>query len=75
MCQAAVLGHADEARALNDQLADLHIAMFLESNPIPAKWAVEQQGLIGGRIRLPLVPLSEQYHDQVRSAMNLAGIL
>jgi len=74
MCQAAVLGHADEARALNDQLADLHIAMFLESNPIPAKWAVEQQGLIGGRIRLPLVPLSEQYHDQVRSAMNLAGI-
>ena len=74
MCRAAVLGHADEARALNDQLADLHIAMFLESNPIPAKWAVEQQGLIGGRIRLPLVPLSEQYHDQVRSAMNLAGI-
>jgi len=75
MCQAAVLGYADEARALNDQLADLHKAMFFESNPIPAKWALEQQGLIGGGIRLPLVPLSEQYHDRVRSAMNLAGIL
>lgn len=75
MCQAAVSGDVDQARALNDQLADLHIAMFLESNPIPAKWALEQQGLIGGGIRLPLVPLSEQYHDRVRSAMNLANVL
>ena len=75
MCQAAVSGDVDQARALNDQLADLHIAMFLESNPIPAKWALEQQGLIGGGIRLPLVPLSEQYHDRVRSAMNLADVL
>jgi 4-hydroxy-tetrahydrodipicolinate synthase len=47
----------------------------LESNPIPAKWALKQQGLIGGGIRLPLVPLSEQYHDRVRSAMNLADVL
>ena len=75
MCQAAVSGDVEQARALNDQLADLHIAMFLESNPIPAKWALKQQGLIGGGIRLPLVPLSEQHHDRVRSAMNLADVL
>jgi len=75
MCQAAVSGDVEQARALNDQLADLHIAMFLESNPIPAKWALKQQGLIGGGIRLPLVPLSEQHHDRVRSAMNLVDVL
>jgi|TARA_Y100000310_G_scaffold342322_1_gene445038 4-hydroxy-tetrahydrodipicolinate synthase len=75
MCQAAISGDPDTARQLNGQLADLHKAMFVESNPIPAKWAVGQQGLIGAGIRLPLVPLSAQHHDEVRSAMNNAGVL
>ncbi|HCK75560.1 MAG TPA: 4-hydroxy-tetrahydrodipicolinate synthase [Gammaproteobacteria bacterium] len=75
MCQAAISGDADTARGLNGQLADLHKAMFVESNPIPAKWAVAQQGLIGGGIRLPLVPLSPQSHDEVRSAMSGVGVL
>ena len=75
MCQAAIAGDADSARALNNQLAELHKAMFLESNPIPAKWAVAQQGLMGGGIRLPLLPLSSQCHDEVRSAMSGAGVL
>ena len=75
MCQAAISGDADTARALNGQLAELHKAMFVESNPIPAKWAVAQQGLIGGGIRLPLVPLSTERHDEVRSALSSAGVL
>ena len=75
MCQAAISGDADTARALNGQLADLHKAMFVESNPIPAKWAVAQQGLIGGGIRLPLVPLSTECHDEVREALSSAGVL
>ena len=75
MCRAAISGDADTARALNGQLADLHKAMFVESNPIPAKWAVAQQGLIGGGIRLPLVPLSTERHDEVRSALSSAGVL
>ncbi|OUU55728.1 MAG: 4-hydroxy-tetrahydrodipicolinate synthase [Proteobacteria bacterium TMED61] len=75
MCQAAISGDADTARALNGQLADLHKAMFVESNPIPAKWAVAQQGLIGGGIRLPLVPLPTERHDEVRSALSSAGVL
>ena len=75
MCQAAIAGDADSARALNNQLAELHKAMFVESNPIPAKWAVAQQGLMGGGIRLPLLPLSSQCHDEVRSAMSGAGVL
>ena len=75
MCKAAISGDADTARALNGQLAELHKAMFVESNPIPAKWAVAQQGFIGGGIRLPLMPLSSQHHDQVREALSNAGVL
>ena len=75
MCQAAIAGDVDSARALNNQLAELHKAMFVESNPIPAKWAVAQQGLMGEGIRLPLLPLSSQCHDEVRSAMSGAGVL
>ena len=75
MCKAAISGDADTARALNGQLAELHKAMFVESNPIPAKRAVAQQGFIGGGIRLPLMPLSSQHHDQVREALSNAGVL
>ncbi|MBT3429242.1 MAG: 4-hydroxy-tetrahydrodipicolinate synthase [Proteobacteria bacterium] len=75
MCKAAISGDADTARTLNGQLAELHKAMFVESNPIPAKWAVAQQGFIGGGIRLPLMPLSTQHHDQVREALSSAGVL
>jgi len=75
MCTAAVAGDTDQANTLDGQLADLHAAMFFESNPIPAKWAVQQQGLIGSGIRLPLVRLSEQYHDSVRAAMSKAGVI
>ncbi|HCY13212.1 MAG TPA: 4-hydroxy-tetrahydrodipicolinate synthase [Gammaproteobacteria bacterium] len=75
MCTAAVAGDTDEALALNERLSDLHVAMFLESNPIPAKWAVQQQGYIGGGIRLPLVPLSAQHQAAVRAAMVKVGVL
>ena len=75
MCAAAVAGDTGKATTLNDQLADLHEAMFFQSNPIPAKWAVCQQGLIGSGIRLPLVPLAEQYHADVRAALQKADVL
>ena len=75
MCAAAVAGDAKTARELNAQLDALHKALFLESNPIPSKWAVQQQGIIGEGIRLPLLPLSSQYHDSVKAAMQSAGVL
>ena len=75
MCSAALVGDFERAGELNDALDDLHKALFLESNPIPVKWAVQQLGLIGGHIRLPLTPLSSQFHDQVRSAMARAGVM
>lgn len=75
MCELALAGNASEARALNEQLMPLHRAMFVESNPIPVKWAVAQMGLIQTGIRLPLTPLSAQYHPQVQSALHAAGLL
>lgn len=74
MCELALAGKADEARAINERLLPLHAAMFVESNPIPVKWVVEQMGLIQSGIRLPLTPLSEQYHQQVKAAMQAAGL-
>ncbi len=75
MCQAAISGDRETAEAIDARLAALHKALFVESNPIPVKWAVSQLGLIGPSIRLPLTPLSEQHHETVRQAMLLAGVL
>ena len=75
MCKAAGAGDEKVATALDEQLSDLHVAMFLESNPIPAKWAVQQLGLASEGIRLPLLTLSEEYHDTVRAAMQRAEVL
>ncbi len=75
MCAAAISGDTPRARELDAKLRDLHAALFVESNPIPVKWSVCELGLAGGHLRLPLTPLSERYHDTVRSAMRSAGIL
>lgn len=74
MCRAALAGDAAKAVAINDRLLGLHRHLFCEANPIPVKWAVEQLGLMGSGIRLPLTPLSAQYHELVRSAMLQAGV-
>jgi 4-hydroxy-tetrahydrodipicolinate synthase len=71
---AALAGKRDEARKLDMKLQQLHKAMFLESNPIPVKWAAARLGLIADGVRLPLVPLSRQYQGQVLEAMQSAGI-
>ena len=71
---AALAGNADEARSINETLIPLHKTLFLESNPIPAKWALARMGLIGDGIRLPLTPFAEPYHRQVLDALQTAGI-
>ena len=74
MVAAALAGDVKRARDTHFKLLGLHKNLFLEANPIPAKWAVQQLGLIGGGIRLPLTTLSPEYHDRVRAAMREAGI-
>ncbi|TQV85616.1 4-hydroxy-tetrahydrodipicolinate synthase [Exilibacterium tricleocarpae] len=75
LCELALADATAQARELDRQLGPLHEALFVESNPIPVKWAVAQMGLIGTGIRLPLTPLAARYHDQVRAALDAAGLL
>lgn len=74
MCKAALAGEVRRAREINNRLLGLHRQLFVEANPIPVKWAVQQMGLAKGGIRLPLTPLSANFHAQVRDAMRQAGI-
>lgn len=74
LCKLACSGRHDEAWALDATLQPLNKALFVESNPIPVKWALGQMGLIEPFIRLPLTEYSEQYHEQMRQAMLTAGI-
>jgi 4-hydroxy-tetrahydrodipicolinate synthase len=74
MCAAAIAGDLATARDANFRLLGLHRNLFHEANPIPVKWAVQQMGLAGGGIRLPMTPLSKEFHDRLRLAMREAGI-
>lgn len=74
MCEAALAGDRAAAESVNARLMPLHKALFLESNPIPVKWALSEMGLIQSGMRLPLTPLAEQYHEPLREAMRAAQI-
>ena len=74
MCGHAMAGDRESATADNSKLAALNEALFLEANPIPVKWALQQRKLIGEGIRLPLTPLAESFHAQVLAAMEAAGV-
>ncbi|MGO4302613.1 MULTISPECIES: 4-hydroxy-tetrahydrodipicolinate synthase [unclassified Cupriavidus] len=75
MCVAALKGDVVTARRLHMELIDLNRAMFVEANPIPVKWALQQMGKMEGGIRLPLTPLAESQYDTVRRALAAAGLL
>ncbi|MES2908101.1 MAG: 4-hydroxy-tetrahydrodipicolinate synthase [Pseudomonadota bacterium] len=74
-CNAALAGHADEARALTAAVAELHQILFIESNPIPVKWALAEMGRMGLGIRLPLTVLSADAQPRVRAALTASGVL
>ena len=74
MCVAAMAGNVKTACEINAKLFALHQKLFVEANPIPAKWVLQQMGLIKTGIRLPMVNLSAQYHDVLKNAMNRAEI-
>jgi 4-hydroxy-tetrahydrodipicolinate synthase len=74
MVAAANRGDRAGAEALDGRLAGLHRDLFVEANPIPVKWALQQMKLIEGGIRLPLVELSPAHHPVVAAAMKAAGV-
>lgn len=75
MVAAALAGDRAGAARLDERLTALHRELFIETNPIPVKWVLQQMGLIGDGLRLPLTPLSAQFHAQVRAAARTAGAL
>lgn len=75
LCAAAIAGDADKARALNERLMPLNKALFIESNPIPVKFALHEMGLIPEGIRLPLTWLSDACQEPVRQALRQSGLL
>ncbi len=75
MCKAALAGDSVLAGERDAPLAALHDALFVESNPIPVKWALNRMNRIGDGIRLPLTRLSEPYHARMQGALEEAGAL
>jgi 4-hydroxy-tetrahydrodipicolinate synthase len=75
MIAAALAGDRATAEAIDAKLAALHRDLFIESNPIPVKWAMSAMGLAKQGIRLPLTWLSDEYHETVRAAMIQAEVL
>jgi len=75
MCRLGLAGDAEAARKVNAQLEPVHEVLFVESNPIPVKWAVAEMGLMQQAIRLPLTELSPDHHDGVRAALKQAKLL
>ena len=74
LCAAVFAGDFARARAHNNKLLGLHRHLFVEANPIPVKWVLQQMGLVAAGIRLPLTPLSSSLHDLLRGAMEQADI-
>lgn len=75
LCRAALDGDAERAGEVNQRLAKLSQCLFLETNPIPVKWALARMGLIHESYRLPLTPLSAQHRPAMLDALSSVGIM
>lgn len=69
LIKTALSGDQHKAQAIQNDIMPLHQAMFVESNPIPVKWALSYLGRIQPYMRLPLTPLDKKYHTQVKQAL------
>lgn len=74
MCEAALKGDKTLTEKLNAELIPLHQHLFIETNPIPTKWALQQMGKIKKGIRMPLLPLDNKFHEKMMNAMHQAGV-
>tara|TARA_B100000745_G_scaffold299326_1_gene249907 strand:+ start:598 stop:1479 length:882 start_codon:yes stop_codon:yes gene_type:complete len=75
MVELAKDGCWDEAEVINNQLMPLHKELFVEANPIPVKWALWKMAKCGPAIRLPMTPLSPEFHPVVEKALISAEAL
>ncbi len=75
LCVAAIAGNVKRAMEIQFQLLPLHKALFVESNPIPVKWAAARMGLCKDAMRLPLTLLTEDNRPTLERAMRATGLL
>ena len=75
MCAAALSGDAEKALTIDQSVQALHEVLFIESNPIPVKWALSQMGLIDGALRLPLTQLSESNQVKLLNALKSSALV
>jgi 4-hydroxy-tetrahydrodipicolinate synthase len=75
LCAAARSGRIADAIAINNRLLGLHRNLFLETNPIPVKWALGRMGRIADGIRLPLTPFAAPHHETLAASLREAGCI
>ena len=75
LCAAALAGNIQRAMEIQFKLMPLHKHLFVESNPIPVKWAVARMGHCGGTLRLPMTELSAANQPVVETALRNAGLI
>jgi 4-hydroxy-tetrahydrodipicolinate synthase len=75
LCERALAGDVGGAAAIDEKIGALHKTLFLESNPIPSKWALHRMKLIEAGIRLPLTWLSDRFHPELEASLRTAGVL
>lgn len=74
-CRLYLAGDVQRAAVMDADLQRMHAALFIESSPTPTKWALQEMGMIGPGIRLPLLPLSSARHEVLRAELQFAGCL
>lgn len=75
LCAAALTQQREQAESIDNTLVALHKDLFIEANPIPAKWALQKMGLINSdMLRLPLTQLEPIHGAAIEQALRLADI-
>ena len=75
LCMAAIAGDTKKAMEIQLKLLPLHKALFVESNPIPVKWAVSRMGLCSEAIRLPLTPITSGNRPALERVLQSTGLI
>ncbi len=75
LCVAAIAGNVQRAMEIQLRLLPLHKALFVESNPIPVKWAVARMGLCKDALRLPLTVLTPDNRPTLERALSVCGLI
>jgi 4-hydroxy-tetrahydrodipicolinate synthase len=75
LCMAAIAGDARKAMEIQRRLLPVHKSLFVESNPIPVKWAMDKMGLCAGHMRLPLSSMAQSLEPTVLAALKASGLV